>query len=50
MENLKNRKISLESITRARRKFFEEYPQYRVKDVEKARRSKEKEYLEEYVF
>ena len=50
MENLKNRKISLESITRARRKFFEEYPQYRVKNVEKARRSKEKEYLEEYVF
>lgn len=50
MENLKNRKISLESITRARRKFFEEYPQYRVKNVEKVRKNKEKEYLEEYVF
>lgn len=48
MLNLKDRKISLESITRARRKFFEEYPQLRVKNVDKARKNLEKEYIEEY--
>lgn len=45
---LKWRKISFESITRARRKFFEEYPQLRVKNVDNARRNLEKEYIKEY--
>lgn len=48
MENLKDKRISLESITRARRKFFEEYPQLRVKNVDNARRNLEKEYIKEY--
>ena len=45
---LKWRKISFESITRARRKFFEEYPQYRVKNVDNIRKNLEKEYIKEY--
>ena len=45
---LKWRKISFESITRARRKFFEEYPQFKVKNVDKVRRNLEKEYIKEY--
>ena len=45
---LKWRKISFESITRARRKFFEEYPQFKVKNVDKVRRNLEKDYIEEY--
>ena len=48
MMNLKRRRISLESITRARRKFFEKNPQLNPKNVDKARRSLEKEYIEEY--
>ena len=48
MENLKDKRISLESITRARRKFFEEYPQLKVKNVDNARRNLEKEYIREY--
>ena len=48
MENLKDKRISLESITRARRKFFEEYPQLKVKNVDNARRNLEKEYIKEY--
>ncbi len=48
MMNLKRRRISLESITRERRKFFEKNPQLNPKNVDKARRSLEKEYIEEY--
>lgn len=48
MQQLSFRGISFEGITRARRKFFEEYPQLKVKNVEKARREKEEEYREEY--
>ena len=48
MENLKDKRISLESITRARRKFFEEYPQYRVKNVDNIRKNLEKEYIKKY--
>lgn len=48
MLNLKEKRISLESITRARRKFFEEYPQLKVKNVDKVRRKLEKEYIEKY--
>ena len=48
MFNLKYKRISMESITRARRKFFEKYPYLKTKEVEKARRRKELEYREEY--
>lgn len=48
MQQISFRGISFEGITRARRKFFEEYPQLKVEDVEKVRREKEEEYKEEY--
>lgn len=48
MQQLKFRGISFEGITRARRKFFEENPQLKVENVEKARREEEEEYYLEY--
>lgn len=48
MQQISFRGISFEGITRARRKFFEEYPQLKVESVEKVRREKEEEYKEEY--
>jgi len=48
MSNLQFRGISFEAITRARRKFFEENPQLRIKKAEEARRKKEEEYFLEY--
>ena len=48
MQQLSFRGISLEGITRSRRKFFEEYPSLKVEKAEKARREKEEEYREEY--
>jgi hypothetical protein len=48
MQNLTFKGISLEGITRARRKFFEEYPELKVITVEQARREKEQEYYLEY--
>lgn len=48
MQQLSFRGISLEGITRARRKFFEEHPELKVEKAEKARREKEEEYREEY--
>lgn len=48
MQQLSFRGISLEGITRARRKFFEEYPELKVEKAEKARREKEEEYYLEY--
>lgn len=48
MQKLNYKGISFEGITRARRKFFEQYPQLRVEDVEKARRKEEEEYILEY--
>lgn len=48
MQQIGFKGISFEGITRARRKFFEEYPQLKVEDVEKARREKEEEYILEY--
>ena len=48
MQQLSFRGIRLEGITRARRKFFEEYPSLKVEKAEKARREKEEEYREEY--
>lgn len=48
MQQLSFRGISLEGITRSRRKFFEEHPELKVEKAEKARREKEEEYREEY--
>ena len=48
MQNLQFKGISLEGITRARRKFFEEYPHLKVKKAEEARQKKEEEYFLEY--
>ena len=48
MTKLKYRKISMESITRARRKFFEEHPQLKEQNVENARRKEEEKYFLEY--
>lgn len=48
MDNLQFTGISIESITRARRKFFEENPQLKVEKTEIARREKEEEYYLEY--
>ena len=49
MLNLKDKRISLAYITRARRKFFEKNPQYNPQNMDKARKSLEKEYIKEYV-
>lgn len=48
LQGMKVKGISFEAITRQRRKFLEENPQLKVEDVEKARREKEEEYIEEY--
>ena len=48
MQQLRFRGISFEGITRARRKFFEENPQLKVENAEKARREEEENYYLEY--
>ena len=48
MDNIQFTGISFESITRARRKFFEENPELRIEKAEIARREKEEEYYLEY--
>lgn len=48
MKNMSFKGISFEGITRARRKFFEEYPELKVEKVETARRIEEEEYRVEY--
>lgn len=48
MDNLQFYKISCESITRARRKFLEDNPTLKIKQVEEIRREKEQEYYAEY--
>lgn len=48
MQGLKYKGISFEGITRARRKFLEEYPELKEKESELARREKEGEYYLEY--
>ena len=47
MTNLKFKRISLESIKRARRKFFEENPGYKNETTE-AREKEEENYILEY--
>ena len=49
LTQMKYKGISFEAITRCRRKFFEEYPQLKVENVEKARREEEERYFMEYM-
>ncbi len=48
LNGMKVQGISFEAITRQRRKFLEENPQYRVQKVEKIRREEEENYYLEY--
>lgn len=48
LNGMKVQGISFEAITRQRRKFLEENPQYRVQSVEKARREEEENYYLEH--
>lgn len=48
LEGMRYKGISFEAITRARRKFFEEHPEYKRKEIENIRRQEELEYYEEY--
>lgn len=48
LAGMKHKGISFEAITRARRKFFEEYPEFKIADVEAARRKEEENYIIEY--
>ncbi len=48
MDNIQFTGVSMESITRARRRFFKENPELKVEKVEKARRLEEEKYFMEY--
>ena len=48
MDNIQFTGISFESITRARRKFFEENPNLKIETTDQASREKEHEYYLEY--
>lgn len=43
-----NSKISMESITRARRQFFKEFPELNPGTIKEIRQNEEKEYCKEY--
>jgi len=48
LTQMKYKGISFEAITRARRKFFEEYPWYKPKKATEARGIEEEKYYMEY--
>ena len=48
LQGMKVQGISFEAITKQRRNFFEENPQLKVENVEKARREEEENYYLEY--
>lgn len=48
LNGMKVQGISFEAITRQRRKFLEENPQYKVQNVEKIRREEEENYYLEH--
>lgn len=48
MQGVKYKGISFEGITRARRKFFEKYPELKEKKIEEIRRQEEEDYYLEY--
>ena len=48
LQGMKAHGISFEAITRQRRKFLEEHPQLKEKNIEEIRRQEEEEYYLEY--
>lgn len=46
--NLRFSKLSLESVTRARRHFFRDFPELKPKEMTKIREQEEQEYVLEY--
>lgn len=48
MKGLKYKSISFEGITRARRKFLEEYPEFKDPEIILARGKEEENYFMEY--
>lgn len=48
MTGLKYKGISFESITRARRKFLEEYPEFKDSEITMVRKQEEENYFMEY--
>lgn len=48
MDNIQFTGISMESITRARRKYLEQNPEYKVEKTEKARKLEEEKYFMTY--
>ena len=48
MDNIQFTGISVESITRARRKYLEKNPELKIEEAEKARRLEEEKYFMEY--
>lgn len=48
LAGMRHKGISFEAITRCRRKFMEENPQYKNLEVENARRIEEENYIMEY--
>lgn len=48
MQGLKYKGISFEGITRARRKFLEEYPEFKEAEITLAREKEEENYFMEY--
>lgn len=48
MEGLKYKGISFEGITRARRKFLEEYPEFKDSEITLVREKEEENYFMEY--
>ena len=48
LAGMRHKGISFEAITRCRRKFMEENPQYKNPEVEDARRKEEENYILEY--
>lgn len=48
MQGLKYKGISFEGITRARRKFLEEYPEFKDPDITLVREREEENYFMEY--
>ena len=48
LQGMKYKGISFEAITRSRRKFFEENPEYREQEIENIRRQEEENYIIEY--
>ena len=49
LQGMRYQGISFESITRCRRKFMEQYPQYKIEHIEDIRRKEEELYHDEFM-